>query len=199
LFGNVQPGDIKYKDLDNSGYIDESDVTKIGKSTLPEWTYSLELKGSYKGFDCSALLQATAGSSVNLLSIAGDQMKPFVNNGNAYTVALNAWAYYPDQGIDNRYTATFPRLTTETNNNNYRTSSFWIRNNDYLRVRNIEIGYTCESPVLHKVGMSKLRVCFNATNPFTFSKLLSDYNIDPEDWGSYPLMKTWSLGFTATF
>jgi len=187
-FGPVQPGDIKYKDLNNDGYIDATDVTAIGKSSFPEFYYSFGGNFKYKGFDLSVMFRGSAGSSVNLLNYP-TQFMAFVNNANAYPVAEGAWAYYPDQGIDTRATATYPRLTTESNTNNYQNSSFWIKNNDFLRIQYIELGYQ----------ISKFRFFLNATNPVTWSQLLKDYNMDPESGFGYPAIQSYTFGVSVTF
>ena len=124
-------------------------------------------------------------------------IEAFTNNGNAFPIAKGAWAYYPTQGIDTRATATYPRLTTVTNNNNYRTSSFWIKSNDYMRIRNAELGYTFVfNP---NQGLTKLRLYINAVNPVTWSQLMKTYNMDPETLSGYPALKSVNFGFTATF
>ena len=199
FFGKVQPGDIKYKDLDGDGKVDQNDVTSIGKSALPEFVYSFGLDLTYKSFDLSVLFQGASGSSVNILSSAATQVQAFVNNTNAFTIAKGAWAYYPDQGIDTRASATYPRLTTVSNSNNYRASSFWIKDNNYLRIRNIELGYTLNSTMISKVGISKCRLFVNSANPVTWSKLLSDYKIDPETYGGYPSLSSFNAGVSVTF
>ena len=199
LFGHVQPGDVKYKDLNGDGKIDQNDVTAIGKSPIPEFNYSFGASVNYKAFDLSVFFQGASGASVNLLSSAASQVEPFVNNTNAFAIAKGAWAYYPDQGIDTRATATYPRLTTVTNNNNYRTSSFWMKSADYLRIRDIELGYTFNSTLISKVGLSKCRLFINSENPVTWSKLLTDYNIDPETSSGYPSLKSLNVGISATF
>jgi len=187
-FGPIQPGDIKYKDLNNDGYIDATDVTAIGKPVFPEFYYSFGGNLKYKGFDLDVMFRGSAGSSVNLLNYPA-QFMAFVNNGNAYPVAQGAWAYYPEQGIDTRATATYPRLTTESNANNYAASSFWIKNNDFLRIQYVELGYQ----------IAKVRVFLNATNPVTWSQLLKDYNMDPESGFGYPAVQSYTLGVSVTF
>jgi len=187
-FGPVQPGDIKYKDLNTDGYIDATDVTAIGKSSIPEFYYSFGGNLKYKGFDLSIQFRGSAGSSVNLLNYP-TQFMAFVNNANAYPVAQGAWAYYPDQGIDTRATATYPRLTTQSNTNNYQSSSFWIKNNNFLRIQYVELGYQ----------FNKIRFFLNATNPVTWSQLLKDYNMDPESGFGYPAVQSYTLGVSVTF
>lgn len=198
LFGAVRPGDLRYKDLDGNGFIDQTDETEIGNPAYPKLGYSFGAQAEYKGFDLSILFQGAAGASVNLLN-HGSQFVAFVNNGNAYENALNAWAYYPDQEIDTRKTATYPRLTTQSNENNYRYSSFWMRDNNYLRIKNVEIGYDLANSLIKTEGVSKCRLFLNAFNPLTFSSLLKEYNMDPESGYGYPALSSYNLGISITF
>ena len=198
-FGTVQPGDLKYKDLDGNNVIDQNDVTEIGRSEYPEWYYSFGGKVGYKGFDLEVLFQGTAGVSANLLD-NWDQVVAFVDNGNAFDIAKGAWAYYPSEGIDNRAGATYPRLTTQSNENNYQLSSFWVKSASYLKLRTVELGYNFCSGVLKNAGIGNLRVYLNANNLFTISSLLKDYDMDPEDIASrYPMMKSFNAGVSITF
>jgi len=198
-FGLVQPGDLKYQDLNGDNIIDEKDITSVGKSLFPEMNYSFGANFSYKGFDLSALFQGIGGSSVNILSAAPNQIQAFVGNGNVFAVAQNAWAYYPDQGIDTRATANYPRLTTAANNNNYRASDFWVKSRDFLRLRNVELGYTFNPAFVKKLSLSKLRFYVNAVNPLTWSKLEKDYGLDPETLSAYPGIKSFNTGLSVTF
>jgi len=194
-FGAVQPGDIKYKDLDHNGIVDQNDVTAVGKPSIPTLTYAFGGSLNFKSFDFSILFQGAGGNSVNLLNVPG--MQGFVNNGNAFPIQQGAWAYYPSQGIDTRATATYPRLTTLANNNNYRTSDFWMRSGDYLRIRNAEIGYDFASMV--PKSFTKLRFYVNAMNPVTWSALLRNYKIDPQTISGYPALKSYNVGVVAVF
>jgi TonB-linked SusC/RagA family outer membrane protein len=196
-YGSVQPGDLKYKDLDNDGFIDDTDVTEIGKSAFPELYYSFGGQLKYKGFDFNLMFRGAARSSVNLLNYSS-QFIAFINNGNAYQVAKGAWAYYPEQNIDTRQTATYPRLTTASNGNNYRNSSFWVKDNNFLRIQYVELGYNFNPKALKSKGFSNIRIFLNATNPLTWSSLLKDYNMDPETSFGYPALSTYTLGLSIT-
>ena len=198
-FGLVQPGDLKYQDLNGDNIIDEKDITSVGKSLFPEMTYSFGANFSYKGFDLSALFQGIGSSSVNILSAAPNQIQAFVGNGNVFPVAQNAWAYYPDQGIDTRASANYPRLTTAANNNNYRASDFWVKSRDFLRLRNVELGYTFSPAFVKKLSLSNLRFYVNAVNPLTWSRLEKDYGLDPETLSAYPGIKSFNTGLSVTF
>lgn len=198
-FGEVQPGDIKYRDLNDDGVIDERDMLEIGKSPYPDWTYSLFTDIEYKGFDFSVLFQGTAGRDVNLLNDARNKVVAFEDNGNVYEWAKGRWAYYPDQGIDTRNSATYPRLSTLGNNNNYRNSNFWIKSGNFLRLRNVEIGYTLPKEFLTRMNLSNARIFVNGVNLLTISSLFSDYNIDPETMSGYPGMKSYNIGIAVGF
>ena len=198
-FGNVQPGDIKYLDLDGDKVVDDNDITRIGRSWVPEWTFSFGARFCWKGLDVSFQFGGVAGVSANLLDNA-NQMVAFVNNGNAYPIHKGAWAYYPSDGIDTRATATYPRLTTRSNENNYRTSSFWIKDASFLKLRNVEIGYNFDGPKLQKAGIAGLRCFISGQNLFTVSPLQKQYNLDPEHLsGLYPALRTFNAGVSITF
>lgn len=198
-FGAVQPGDIKYKDLDNNNRVDQNDVTKIGNSDFPTLTYAFSLGIACKGFDVTALIQGASGNTINLLTAANSQTVAFVNNANVFPIAGNAWAYYPNQGIDTRATADYPRLTTKANDNNYRNSTFWIKDGSFVRLRNIELGYSFPSLILHRMHLEKLRIYVSAVNPVTWSYLSKHYNIDPETTSGYPGIKSFNAGISLTF
>jgi TonB-linked SusC/RagA family outer membrane protein len=197
-FGAVQPGDLKYQNLNpqDDNIINENDITSIGKSHFPQLTFAFGGALNFKSFDVSALFQGVAGSSVNIMN---SQTMAFVNNSNAFSIAQDAWAYYPDQNIDTRATAKYPRLTTVTNNNNYRMSSFWIKSGDFLRLRNVEVGYSLSTKNAKRVGLERARLFINANNVATWSSLTKNYDIDPETVNSYPALKSFNAGLSITF
>ena len=197
-FGAVQPGDIRYADINGDNAIDQQDQIVIGSPYLPKFTYGFNVGAEYHGFDVSLLLQGASGRSVNLLD-ARNQTVAFVDNGNAYEIAQGRWAYYPDQGIDTRATATYPRLTTQGNNNNYRNSTFWMEDGSFLRLRNVQIGYSLPASLTNKLGSAGARIFVNATNMITWSSLMKDFNMDPETLSGYPALKSITAGVTLNF
>ncbi|WP_205511095.1 SusC/RagA family TonB-linked outer membrane protein [Longitalea arenae] len=199
VFGAVQPGDLKYKDLDNNKRVDQADITNIGHADYPRITYAFNLGLRYKGFDLSALFQGAASYHINLLNSAWNQTVAFVNNTTVYPMAANAWAYYPDQGIDTRAVADYPRLTTKANDNNYRASSFWMKRGNFLRLRNAELGYNLPAAALKKLHLDKLRVYISAVNAFTWSYIGEQYDLDPETPAGYPGMRSFNAGISLTF
>lgn len=198
-FGAVQPGDIRYKDLDGNNKVNQNDITKIGNANFPTLTYAFNLGVSYKGVDLSALLQGSSGNDVNIYAAAANQVVAFVNNANVFPIAQHAWAYYPDQGIDTRAIADYPRLTTKGNDNNYRNSSFWIKKGSFVRLRNVELGYTLPTALVRKAHLAKLRIYVSAVNPVTWSYLSKHYDIDPETNTGYPGLKSFNAGISLTF
>lgn len=196
-FGFVQPGDIKYKDLFEDGVIDENDRAKIGDPSMPKYNFALQLGFSWRNLDLFALFQGVSGRDVNLLNTP--QAKAFVNNGNVYAAARGRWAYYPDQGIDTRHTAKFPRLSLEDNSNNYQSSTFWMCNGDFLKLRNLELGYTLPRRWLGKMRIENARIYVNAVNLFEVSKLKRDYSVDAEVVSGYPSMKSYNIGLMVNF
>ena len=198
FFGSVQPGDLLYKDQDGDGFIDETDYVEIGNPEYPRLGFSFGGEVAYKGFDLSVLFAGSSGAAVNLNKY--NEWLGLVDYSNTFEWSKGAWAYYPDQNIDNRANATYPRLTTQQNDHNYRASSFWIRNNDFLRLKNIELGYDLSDLQFVKdAKISNLRLYVNALNPFTFSSLLKDYNMDPESGYGYPAIKSYNVGIQLTF
>jgi hypothetical protein len=198
-FGAVQPGDIKYVDLDKNNLVDQNDVAKIGNPDFPTLNYAFNVGADYKGFDITALFQGASGNDINLLSAAGSQVTAFVNNTNVFPFAQNAWAYFPALGIDTRATADYPRLTTKSNDNNYRNSTFWIKKGAFMRLRNIELGYSVPAMALQRMHLQKLRVYVSAVNPVTWSYLSKHYGIDPETTSGYPGLKSYNAGISLTF
>ncbi len=195
LFGSVQPGDLKYKDQDGDGYIDDTDIVWLGNPSYPMLTVDFGGQAEWLGFDLSVLFTSSFGSTVNLLDYSA--WKPFLNYGTAFEWAKGAWAYYPEAQVDTRKSATFPRLTTGQNDHNYRSSSFWVKDNNYLRLKNLELGYTLKFP---GSSVEKLRVYLSGQNLFTVSTLLWKYKMDPEtvNYG-YPAARSVCAGVQISF
>lgn len=182
LFGNVQPGDVKYKDLNVDNVIDNRDFTAIGNSTIPTLSGSLNLGASFKGFDFQLLLQGEANRNV---SLTGNYYWAFQNNTSAPEVALNRWT--PTTAS----TATYPRLSTDYNPNNYQSSDYWQRNGDFLKIRNVEIGYTLPEKITKPIKLNSARFFINGTNLFSYDNL---GGLDPETIAGYPALRTISAG-----
>jgi TonB-linked SusC/RagA family outer membrane protein len=194
LFGAVQAGDIKYKDQNGDGFIDDNDRIPVGYTSYPELYYSFDLNADYKGFDFSIMFQGSAMRSISLLD--NNNVIPFLNGGVKPTqwVKDNYWT------VDRGDNALFPRLTTESNSNNYRASTLWQRDGSFIRLKNIELGYSLNEKLLAKVKLEKIRLFVSANNLFTWDKI-NEINIDPEirNMFTYPSMKNFNVGLMLQF
>jgi len=198
MYGDIQPGDIKYIDQNNDGYIDDNDMiyVKDQYQNIPEINYGVMIGGEYEGFDLSIYGYGMAHRTVNTrTSFNGAYIDGI---GNLSTNAWNnRWAYYPEQGIDTRDKATYPRLSIGSNSNNWRNSTFWLKNGDFFRISNITLGYSLPGTLTNKWNAHKVRFHFTVTNPFIFDNL---YGEDAEGrMDGYPMMRTYKLGLNFNF
>ncbi|TKC08842.1 SusC/RagA family TonB-linked outer membrane protein [Pedobacter frigoris] len=186
FFSLLQPGDIKYVDQNADGVINEDDVTAIGKKGMPVY-YAGSIGLRFKNFDFFALLHGVSGKD---FYFTGNNAWEFQDNGNVQQHHLNRWT-------PSNPTADYPRLTFGTNTNNHRTSTYWIKNGDYLRLKNVQLGYTFPSAVTRNIGLGNLRIFTSAFNLATVTKLK---DLDPESlFSNYPLYKSYNIGLTAKF
>lgn len=189
---NAQPGDFKWKDLDDDGDIDSDDRDFLG-SSIPKLTFGFTVNVDYKNFDLMVFCQGASGNK-----IFQGLRRLDVENANYQTSALGRWV---GEGTSNSY----PRLTSSDTNNNFSNpSDFYLEDGDYLRFKTIQIGYTLPSDVLGKYGIDNLRIYFTTENLITFTKY-SGY--DPEigggvfgiDRGFYPQAITNQIGVNLQF
>ena len=188
VWGEVFPGDIKYKDQNGDDVINEEDKYPIGYTSRPELTLALDLQFQYKGFDLQMLFQGAVNRTVYL---DGRQFQAFQNNGKISTFALGRWT--PETAA----TATYPRLATTGNENNYQYSSFWQRNGNFLKLRYLSFGYTFSSPAMKKANVDGLRLYLSGTNLFSLDYMQGF--CDPEVLSGYPAVRTLSLGVDLKF
>ncbi|MDR2563657.1 MAG: SusC/RagA family TonB-linked outer membrane protein [Prevotellaceae bacterium] len=189
-FSNVRPGDLKYRDQNRDGFIDIHDEVNIARPSVPEISYALNLGIEYKGFDLEMLFDGNANRSIYL---SGYMFWPFINNYN-----VSSWTAARRWTPETHATASAPRLSTIANENNYRSSDFWVRNLSLLRLRNIELGYNFTGQWLRKLKVDKMRLYLSALNLFKWSNL--DAEVDPETLSAgYPVLKTYSFGITLDF
>lgn len=202
---DVRVGDIKYKDRNGDGVITyEQDRGYIGKSAYPKFIGGFSFSGEWRNFDVSFLFQGALGRDVALTGVYPSGImdntsmtKPFYHGGNSPKYLIeNSWREDNPDG-------EFPRLAVvPASTNNGYSSSFWYRNGDYLRLKNMQIGYTLPQRWIASLGMSTLRIYAEGQNLLTFSEL-TKYNIDPEQPGVsngyYPQQRIYSMGVKLTF
>jgi len=192
-FGTVKAGDIRYKDQNGDNLINEADKIVIG-STIPRLTFASNLGGSYKGIDLSVLIQGVGKANGYL---AGPGILPF-NVGGAIGGTIredNKDRWTPDNPG-----ASYPRLAFgETNNE--QVSTFFLKDASYVRVKNVQIGYTLPSRIAQKAALKRLRVFANGSNMASFDRFWKGYDVEaPVGAGNiYPQVKVYSFGLEATF
>lgn len=189
----IAPGDIKYKDVNGDGKINDNDIVPIGSTTKPNLIYGFGISAQWKGFDFNVLFQGVGESS---FFINGFTVYPFSEGswGNILTdVVGNYWSLGKNEDIHAKY----PRLTYGNNSNNNRASTYWLRDGSYLRLKNLEIGYTLPKAFVSSMHIQNVRFYFMATNLLTFSEFdLWDPELGSSNGQQYPLSRTFTLGMT---
>lgn len=189
----IIPGDIKYKDLNGDNVIDQKDWGAIG-TCKPQGYYGIEAGFNISGFDFNVLFQGTINRE---LYLSGDFMNGFGNGGknNAYVYNLGRFTK------ETAATATQPRLWIGGNTNNTQTSTFWLHDADYIRLQNLEIGYTLPYSFTKKFFVPTVRLFANAINLLTFSEIFDvRTDMDPVAWGGgYPMTKSFMFGVNVKF
>jgi len=192
-FGTIMPGDIKYRDLNNDGIINEFDRTAIGNPQVPEITYAFNTSVSFKNFDLDVQFQGVGNTSV-FVSTQGAW--EFYDGAKVATHHLGRWT--PQTAA----TATYPRLTTSSTaaKNNFQTSTFWVRDAAYMRLKNIALGYNFGKKVTKKLRLDVLKLQLTASNIYTWSKFkLFDPEIRASSGTVYPQQKTFNLSIYTNF
>jgi len=193
--GEYRGGDIKYRDINGDGVITQADQVPIGLPTTPEIVYGFGGTVGYKHFDFSAFFQGEARTS---FFINSENISPFVINGGAQNGLLKA-VQKSHWSEDNRDLYAFwPRLSDYFVENNNQTSTWWMRNGSFLRLKTVEIGYNAPDKLINKIHINAVRLYLNASNLFVLSKFKM---WDPEMGGSglgYPIQRTYNIGLTVT-
>jgi TonB-linked SusC/RagA family outer membrane protein len=196
-FSAYMPGDIKYKDINGDNIINEIDKVPIGRPTTPEINYGFGLSAGYKKFDISVFFQ---GSDRYSFFIDPSKMSPFFVSGTnenalAQFIADDRWTQESQNPM-----AAWPRLNFINEANNMQTSTWWMRDGGFLRLKSAEIGYSIPDALAQKLKLSSCRFYVSGTNLLL---LYSKFNIwDIEMGGSglnYPLQRVVNLGLNLTF
>lgn len=198
----LQPGDVKYIDVNKDGLIDSYDMVPIGHTPIPEIIYGFSVGAEYKGFDFSVLFQGAGNVSIKYF---GHSMWPFAKGEeSAKSLILERWT-------EERYNAgekiTFPRLSlnpVRETDHNYHESELWTRDASYLRLKNAEIGYTFKGKAIRNMGVNNFRLYLNGSNLITWTDVI---DLDPEapsrsgnyNINTYPLQKVYNFGISINF
>lgn len=187
-FGNVGPGDIRYVDFNNDGIINNLDQRIIG-SPIPRYTYSANIDLGYRGFDLIVFFQGVGKADGYL---AGHGIMPFFEGSTIQEYQRNSWR--PDNP-----NAEFPRLAFNESNN-IQNSSFWLRDASYLRLKNLQVGYSFPKSIL-KDKIQKLRLYASGQNLLTFDNFYPGFDVEAPvgNAGWYPQMKVFTVGLDVRF
>lgn len=191
--GTIQPGDIKYKDLNGDGVINNLDQGYIPGVTNPTTIMGLSLSYHYSNVDVSVFFQSGLGGS---LMTIGSGIFPFARfSGVLEDVINNHWvASNPDRNYE------FPRMSSQVNTNNQQSSTFWLRSGNYLRLKTVELGYSLPEIWMKRMGIKKARIFVNGINLLTWDKLkIFDPEIANGGTGTYPQQKVINAGINFTF
>ena len=192
LISPSSPGDFRFVDTNGDGKIDDNDKTKIGKG-MPDWTFGINFNAEWRGFDFMMFWQGTIGNDIYDATMRVDKQ-----NQNLPSWMLGRWT---GEGTTNE----IPRYVIG-NTSNLVASDLYVCDGSYLRLKNIQLGYTLPTNITKRFFIESLRVFVAAENLLTFTKY---QGYDPEissggtslgvDWGVYPQARTWSVGFNIGF
>ena len=188
-FGDVRPGDLKYRDQNGDGVIDNQDKVKMFGTSTPMFQFGFGLNAGYRGFKVYADFQGVTGLTISLLD--SPLYQPLVSNGTISKTFMDreiTWAPGREQY------ATMPRLTTLENSNNYRDNSLWYRDGSFIKLRNAGISYTLPEKLLR---LCEATVYVRGTNLFSLDNI---HFADPEQLGAYyPSLRTFWGGVIMKF
>ena len=201
---NIQPGDMKFKDVNNDGVIDQNDRSFVG-SPIPKFTYGLTGNVNYGNFDLSVFFQGVYGNKLydQVLTDLEGFYRPF---NITERIATQSWH---GEGTSNK----FPRLSWQGATNNKQPSTRFLENGSYVRLKNVQLGYSFGNDLLSHLKISSVRFFLSAQNLFTITKYTG---LDPEmylnnnslgdgvravgiDWGTYPSARTFTAGVNINF
>ncbi|MEX0684507.1 MAG: TonB-dependent receptor [Balneolales bacterium] len=197
----LRPGDIRYIDLNDDGVIDFRDQTDIGRGQFPDMTFGMNFNFAYKGFDLTALFQGASFFNINMT----DQARGIFPNDNTPHTYQYEYRWQPDPNNPNvniNPDVQLPAIEQPgigTNENNDRTSDFWLQDGTYVRLKNLNLTYNLPTRLTSSLGIVAASVYVSGSNLFMFNKLgIYSSSFDPEipttGQGAYPTVRVVSLG-----
>ncbi|MCD8101195.1 MAG: TonB-dependent receptor [Alistipes sp.] len=194
--GKPRIGDFKYVDVNGDGRLTAADMVPIGYTRVPRINYGASFVVDFKGFDVSVLFQGIAKTSERYLGSGVEEYRG--HDGSYNDMHLNAWT---EERYMNGEKITYPALSMITNLN-HTSNDFFVMNRSFLRLKNIEVGYSLPQSVLKKISIRNCRVYVRGDNVATWHNLRMK-SFDPElnHWGEtqYPISKMWTCGINITF
>jgi len=192
----IRPGDIKYKDLNGDGKIDANDQTFIGFARTPEIMFGFGGTVAYKGVDLSIFF---AGAARTSMYMSGRSTWAFADGVGVYNVTREYFDHRWVAGSANNSKAEYPAILNVRSTNNFVSSTQWLRNGNYLRVKSAEIGYNFPRSLTQRVKINSFRLFINGANLGLWDHIKI---VNPEDNGpneNYPLQRSINFGAQVTF
>lgn len=187
IVNTLRPGDMKYKDYNNDGKIDPNDMVRWDKTQLPLFQGGFSISATYDNFDLSILFQGAAGAL------------QYVSAGESGNIGNYLLDIYENRWTVENPSSVHPRIANRSDQYYSGNNTYWLRNSDYIRLKNFELGYNMPDNLINKVGIKKCRLYANGLNLLTFDKLKV---YDPETVNStgqyYPQSRIINIGLTAT-
>jgi hypothetical protein len=189
--GTLIPGDMKFEDVDGNGKIDGDDQVRLDKNITPTLNYGITFELRYKGFDFNILFQGASGAAIRIYTESGD-----IGNFLKHSYD-NRWS------IDNP-SSEHPRLAsrgdTYFTDGNFGNNTYYLFDKNYMRLKNIELGYNVPASLLNKISVSALRFFFNGLNVFTIDDMkVYDPEATQQGGTYYPQARVLNAGLTLTF
>ncbi len=194
--GDNRPGDIKYADLNGDGMIDANDEAPIGYGSFPKLVYGARFGFDYKRFSVAAFFQGIGVVDIHLNGVGFAPFQRGGAEGNVFDlVNQDRWT------VENpNPKAFYPRLTFGDENMNYRTSSHWVKNGAFLRLKTLDVNYTFNPKLVERLKLSSATIYFQGFNLMTFSDFdLWDVELGDGRGAAYPQQKIYSVGLQVTF
>jgi len=184
----IRPGDMKYKDINGDGKINPDDRIRMNNNDIPLFQGGMNATASYKGFDLTLLIQGAAGA------------RQYVSAGESGNIGNFLLDIYQNRWTIDNPSSVHPRIANRSDQYYSGGNTYWFRKSDYIRLKNLEIGYTLPNTLTNRVGVNNLRVYLNGFNLFTVDKLKV---YDPETNNStcqyYPQSRIINTGLTLSF
>lgn len=193
--GDTRAGDIKYKDINGDGKIDDYDKVPIGYGAIPEVMFGFGFTFGYKAVSLSALFQGAANQDVML---SGEGMLPFVEGGGRGQLFSNITDRWTEENPSQD--VYYPRLMVGKLNMNYDTSTWWLKKTDYMRLKTLQLNYLLPRSWIKPTGLESANVFFQGVNLFTITGFdLWDVELGDGRGAKYPNIASYSLGFNISF
>lgn len=188
LVNQLRPGDMKYKDYNGDGKITPDDQVRTNATNIPLFQGGVNLGASFKNFDLTILFQGAAGA------------KQYIGTGEMGNIGNYLTDIYENRWTVENPSSVHPRIANRADQYYSGNNTYWLRSSDYIRLKNMEIGYTIPSTLGNKIGISNMRVYLNGLNLLTIDKLkVYDPETDNQNGQYYPQSRIVSGGLSVSF